>query len=181
MATKNKIAPEINAGSMADIAFLLLIFFLVTTTISEDKGILIKLPAYTDVPPETSEVNKRNILSIMINSQNIVTLRNENFEIKNIKVRVKEFITNPNHKPEMAISPTEAIVCLKNDRGTKYDTYIYVYNELKAAYHELWEEAAMKIYGKNLNEISKEQQKEIKDKIPMLISESEPTSFGEEL
>lgn len=118
MATKNKVAPEINAGSMADIAFLLLIFFLVTTTISEDKGILIKLPAYIDVPPDVADVNKRNIMSIMINSQNIVTLRNEKFEIKNIKVRVKEFITNPNQKPEMAISPTEAIVSLKNDRGT---------------------------------------------------------------
>ncbi len=181
MATKNRIAPEINAGSISDIAFLLLIFFLVTTTISEDKGILIKLPAYIDVPPEISDVNKRNILSIMINSQNIVTLRNENFEIKNIKVRVKEFITNPNQKPEMAISPTEAIVSLKNDRGTKYDTYIYVYNELRATYNELWEEAAKKMYGKNLNEISIERQKEIKEKIPMLISESEPTSFGEEL
>lgn len=174
-------APEINAGSMADIAFLLLIFFLVTTTISEDKGILIKLPAIIEVPTDVTNVNKRNILSIMINSQNIVTLRNETFDIKNIKFRVKEFITNPNQNPELAISPTEAIVSLKNDRGTKYDTYIFIYNELKAAYNELWEEAAKKIYGKNLNEISTEKQKEIKEKIPMLISESEPTSFGKEM
>jgi biopolymer transport protein ExbD len=181
MATKNRIAPEINAGSMADIAFLLLIFFLVTTTISEDKGILIKLPPYMPDPPEASDVNKRNILSIMINSHNIVSLRNEDMDIKNIKARVKEFITNPKQNPEMAISPTKAILSLKNDRGTKYETYIYVYNELRATYNELWEEAAKKMYGKNLNEISIERQKEIKEKIPMLISESEPTSFGEEL
>ncbi len=181
MATKNRIAPEINAGSMADIAFLLLIFFLVTTTISEDKGILIKLPPYMPDPPEASDVNKRNILSIMINSQNIVSLRNEDMDIKNIKARAKEFITNPEQNPEMAISPTKAILSLKNDRGTKYETYIYVYNELKAAYHELWEEAARMRYRKNFNEITIMEQKEIKANFPMLISESEPSAFGVEM
>jgi biopolymer transport protein ExbD len=181
MATKYSNAPEINAGSMADIAFLLLIFFLVTTTISEDKGILVKLPAIIDVPPPISDVNKRNIMNIMINSQNVVSLRNENTEIKNIKSRVKEFITNPLQNPDLAIKPDKAIVSLKNDRGTKYDTYIFVYNEIKAAYHELWEEAAKRKFDKNFLELSLSRQKEIKDLIPMLISESEPTAFGDEM
>ena len=80
----------------------------------------------------------------------------------------------------MSEEPTKAIISIKNDRGTKYQTYLEVYNELKAAYNELWEEAAMAKHGKNLDELSNAQQKDIRNAIPLVISEAEPTKFGEE-
>lgn len=88
---------------------------------------------------------------------------------------------NPNKNPELAESPNSAIISLKNDRGTNYETYLDVYNELKAAYNELWDEEAMATLGKHYSEdLPKEDRDKIKSKIPFVISEAEPTSFGEE-
>lgn len=180
MAKKNRMSNEINAGSMADIAFLLLIFFLVTTTIAEDKGVLVKLPPYSEEPPPDVRLNTRNIYSVMVNAQNQLLVRGELMDIDELKNNAKIFILNPDKRPDMSDDPTKAIISIKNDRGTKYKTYLEVYNELKAAYNELWEEAAMAKFGKNLDELRPVQQKEIKDAIPLVISEAEPTKFGEE-
>ncbi|MEY3421206.1 MAG: hypothetical protein RIR48_1495 [Bacteroidota bacterium] len=171
---------EINAGSMADIAFLLLIFFLVTTTIAEDKGVLVKLPPYSEEPPPDVRLNTRNIYSVMVNAQNQLLVRGELMKIEELKANAKIFILNPDKRSDMSDDPTKAIISIKNDRGTKYKTYLEVYNELKAAYNELWEESAMNKFGKNLEELKPSQQKEIKDAIPLVISEAEPTKFGEE-
>jgi biopolymer transport protein ExbD len=180
MAKKNRMSNEINAGSMADIAFLLLIFFLVTTTIAEDKGVLVKLPPYSEEPPPDVRLNTRNIYSVMVNAQNQLLVRGELMKIEELKANAKIFILNPDKRSDMSDDPTKAIISIKNDRGTKYKTYLEVYNELKAAYNELWEEAAMTKFGKNLDELKPSQQKEIKDAIPLVISEAEPTKFGEE-
>ena len=180
MAKKNRMSNEINAGSMADIAFLLLIFFLVTTTIAEDKGVLVKLPPYSEEPPPDVRLNTRNIYSVMVNAQNQLLVRGELMKIEQLKHNAKIFILNPEKRSDMSDDPTKAIISIKNDRGTKYKTYLEVYNELKAAYNELWEEAAMAKFGKNLEELKGSQQKEIKDAIPLVISEAEPTKFGEE-
>ena len=171
---------EINAGSMADIAFLLLIFFLVTTTIAEDKGVLVKLPPFSEEPPPDVRLNTRNIYSVMVNAQNQLLVRGELMKIEELKSNAKIFILNPDKRSDMSDDPTKAIISIKNDRGTKYKTYLEVYNELKSAYNELWEEAAMTKFGKNLEELKPSQQKEIKDAIPLVISEAEPTKFGEE-
>jgi rRNA maturation endonuclease Nob1 len=101
-------------------------------------------------------------------------------KIEELKANTKVFILNPQQLPNMSESPTKALISIKNDRGTKYQTYLEVYNELKAAYNELWEEAAMSMFGKNLEECTSVQQKEIRDAIPLVISEAEPTKFGEE-
>lgn len=180
MAKKNRMSNEINAGSMADIAFLLLIFFLVTTTIAEDKGVLVKLPPYSEEPPPDVRLNTRNIYSVMVNAQNQLLVRGELMKIEELKANAKIFILNPDKRSDMSDDPTKAIISIKNDRGTKYKTYLEVYNELKAAYNELWEESAMTKFGKNLEELKPSQQKEIKDAIPLVISEAEPTKFGEE-
>jgi biopolymer transport protein ExbD len=180
MAKKNRMSNEINAGSMADIAFLLLIFFLVTTTIAEDKGVLVKLPPYSEEPPPDVRLNTRNIYSVMVNAQNQLLVRGELMKIEELKANAKIFILNPDKRSDMSDDPTKAIISIKNDRGTKYKTYLEVYNELKAAYNELWEEAAMTKFGKNLEDLKPSQQKEIKDAIPLVISEAEPTKFGEE-
>jgi biopolymer transport protein ExbD len=180
MAKKNRMNNEINAGSMADIAFLLLIFFLVTTTIAEDKGVLIKLPPWSDEPPPEMKLNTRNVYSVLVNAQNQLLVRGVPMNIEELKNNAKIFIANPNKQEDMSEDPTKAIISIKNDRGTKYKTYLEVYNELKAAYNELWEEAAMVKHGKNLDELSNAQQKDIRNAIPLVISEAEPTKFGEE-
>ena len=180
MAKKNRMANEINAGSMADIAFLLLIFFLVTTTIAEDKGVLVKLPQWSEEPPPELKLNTRNVYSVLVNAQNQLLVRGDVMDIKDLKNNAKIFIANPQKLENMAESPKNAIISIKNDRGTKYQTYLEVYNELKSAYNELWEEAAMAKFGKNLDQLSNAQQQEIRNEIPLVLSEAEPTKFGEE-
>ncbi len=180
MAKKNRMANEINAGSMADIAFLLLIFFLVTTTIAEDKGVLVKLPQWSDEPPPELKLNTRNVYSVLVNAQNQLLVRGDVMDIKDLKNNAKIFIANPQKEENMAESPKNAIISIKNDRGTKYQTYLEVYNELKSAYNELWEESAMAKFGKNLDQLSNAQQQEIRNEIPLVLSEAEPTKFGEE-
>lgn len=180
MAKKNRMANEINAGSMADIAFLLLIFFLVTTTIAEDKGVLVKLPPFSNEPPPELRLNTRNVYSVLVNAQNQLLVRGELMDIGKLKNNAKIFISNPQKLENMSVSPKDAIISLKNDRGTKYGTYLEVYNELKAAYNELWEEAAMAKFGKGFEELSADKQKEIKEEIPLILSEAEPTKFGDE-
>ncbi len=171
-------APEVNAGSMADIAFLLLIFFLVTTTIMSDSGILVKLPPwqYDAVPPP---VKTRNILRVAINGGDELLVRTEALPIAALKDKVKEYIMNPNNDPDFAESSNKAIISLVNDRSTTYDAYLAVYNELKAAYSELWEEAAQRQFKLSYLRLSQAQQLSIRNQIPFVLSEAEPTDHLE--
>ena len=172
---------EVNAGSMADIAFLLLIFFLVTTTIAEDKGIRILLPPWSDEKPDITQLNKRNVFSVLVNAQNQLLVRGEPTEVRELRERAKEFIINPQHREDLSEQPNMAIISLKNDRGTSYATYLKVYNELKGAYDELWDDLAMKKYGQPYDdELTRAQKQAIQDEIPLVLSEAEPTAFGEE-
>lgn len=178
---RNRLTNEINAGSMADIAFLLLIFFLVTTQIVEDKGIMVKLPPWSDEEPDITKLNERNVFSVLVNAQNQLLVRGEPANISELKDRAKEFISNPNKRADLAEIPTKAIISLKNDRGTNYKTYIEVYNELKAAYYELWNEECQKMFNREYSDdLPISMQKEIRAKIPFVLSEAEPTAFGEE-
>lgn len=172
---------EINAGSMADIAFLLLIFFLVTTTIAEDKGILVKLPPWSDEKPDITQLKTRNVFSVLVNAQNQLLVRGEEVDIDDLRERTVEFISNPSSREDLSEAPNKAIISLKNDRGTNYRTYLEVYNELKGAYYELWDELSRKKFGiPYSDDMPIAQQKAIKDEIPFVISEAEPTNFGEE-
>lgn len=173
-------APEVNAGSMADIAFLLLIFFLVTTTIAVDSGVLVKLPPWSNEPPPEMKLNSRNVYSVLVNANNDLLVRGEPKPIEQLKEDTKIFIMNPQKLENMAEKPTKAIISLKNDRGTSYGTYVEVYNELKAAYNELRNEEANKRFGKDFQYLDRVKQREIRDDIPLVISEAEPTNFGEE-
>lgn len=179
-SSRDRLSNEINAGSMADIAFLLLIFFLVTTTIAEDKGVLVRLPIWSDQPPETQKLNTRNVYSVLVNADNQLLVRGQQMNIRDLRENTKNFILNPQKREDMAESPTKALISLRNDRGTKYKTYLEVYNELKAAYNELREEESMKKHGKGFEFITREQQADIRNSIPLVISEAEPTAFGEE-
>lgn len=180
-SSRDRQAPEVNAGSMADIAFLLLIFFLVTTTIVQDKGITVKLPPWSEEDVDPTKLKTRNVFSVLVNANNQLLVRDEPANIAQLKERAKEFIVNPMKREDLAEKPTKAIISLKNDRGTNYKTYLEVYNELKAAYNELWDEEAQRTYGVSYSDdMPREQKKAIKAKIPFVLSEAEPTAFGEE-
>lgn len=172
--------PTVNASSMADIAFLLLIFFLVTTTIDIDKGIRVKLPPWSDEEPDPLKLKTRNVYSVLVNANNELLVRGEPKALRTLKEDTKEFITNPTGREDLAEKPTKAIISLKNDRGTEYETYLTVYNELKAAYNEIWEEKAQIKYGQPYEDLTIDLKKEIRKEVPLVISEAEPTSFGEE-
>lgn len=180
-STRDRMTNEINAGSMADIAFLLLIFFLVTTTIVEDKGITVKLPPWSEEEPDPTKLKKRNVFSVLVNAQDQLLVRGEPTPVEQLRDRAKTFINNPNRAEDMAEKPTKAIISLKNDRGTSYEAYLRVYNELKGAYSELWDELSRKDYGVPYSEdMPFAYKKAIRSEIPFVLSEAEPTAFGEE-
>ena len=179
-SSKDRMKNEINAGSMADIAFLLLIFFLVTTQIVEDKGVLVKLPPWSDEEPDIQRLKDRNVYSILVNADNQLLVRGEPKLISNLRADTKVFIANPDKRSDMAERPDMGIVSLKNDRGTKYSTYLEVYNEIMGAYNELRNEEAQIRFGKEYQFLNADQGKEIRTSIPLVLSEAEPTAFGSE-
>jgi biopolymer transport protein ExbD len=182
MARSNsRMKNEINAGSMADIAFLLLIFFLVTTQIVEDKGIRVALPPWSEEEPDVTKLKTRNVFSVLVNAQNQLLVRGELARLDELRERAKEFIANPRKREDLSESPKFAIISLKNDRGTNYKTYLGVYNELKGAYNELWDEESQRMYGKPYSDdLPINMKKAVRDKFPLVLSEAEPTAFGQE-
>jgi hypothetical protein len=191
MARNKRAIPEINAGSMADIAFLLLIFFLVTTTMDADKGINRKLPPWDDNPPDQENlIKEKNIFTVLINSNNNLLVENEYMDISELRQACKEFIINNGlgdcdycdgglRDPNSSDNPSKAVVSLQNDRGTSYDMYIRVQNELVAAYEELRNELSIKRYGKPYEKLTDpELIEEIKLAFEQKISEAEPLDLG---
>ncbi len=171
---KRRFDNQVNAGSMADIAFLLLIFFLVTTTIEMDKGIMVKLPKWEDTLI-TTPVLPKNVLVIKINASNELLVEGEPGNIEKLKDQTKNFIMNLDKRNDLPSSPNRAVVSIQNDRGTAYASYLEVYNEIKAAYNELWEESAQNKYQKKYDLLDDISQQKIRDEIPLVISEAEPT------
>ena len=147
-------APEVNAGSMADIAFLLLIFFLVTTTIPKDSGINRKLPPIED-NQEDVIIKQKNIFTVLINGKDQLLVEDELMEVKNLRAAAVEFLDNGGDgscnyckgkgDPASSDNPDKAIISLKNNRETSYATYITVQNELVAAYNELRNRRALEL------------------------------------
>ncbi len=180
MKTKRRSGGEFNASSMADIAFLLLIFFLMVTTIDTDKGIMRKLPPWPDPtqPPPESHIKKRDIFEIRVNARDQLLVEGEYTTIGELNEKTKEFILNNGKNPKLSISPDKAVVSIKNDRGTSYNIYLQVQNELTAAYNEIRENEAMSKHGMSLEDLPKSVQKEINSKYPMKISEAEPENIG---
>lgn len=180
-STRDRMTNEINAGSMADIAFLLLIFFLVTTTVVEDKGITVKLPPWSEEDVDPTKLKTRNVFSVLVNASNQLLVRGEPVDIRQLRQRAKDFILNPQRREDLSEAPNKAIISLKNDRGTSYGTYLEVYNELKGAYNELWNEDARKKYNTDYSDdLPLHMKKDIKGRIPFVLSEAEPTTFGDE-
>ena len=190
MASKKRPVPEINAGSMADIAFLLLIFFLVTTTMDVDTGIARVLPPMPDEeqPLEDVQANKRNIFQVLVNAYDQLLVNGEVLKVEDLKDKTIEFIDNNGdgtcsycngkRNPSLSDNPDKAIVSLQNDRGTSYDMYIRVQNELAQAYRELRDRESMEKFGLSFDKLKNDQQKEIQKMFPQKISEAEPKNVG---
>ena len=181
MARSNRKLQEINAGSMADIAFLLLIFFLVTTTMDVDTGIARKLPPMPEDEQieDDSQIHARNIYVVLVNSNNQLLVEGVPMDISQLKDGAKDFIDNNGLNPELSDNPEKAIISLQNDRGTSYKTYIQVQNELTAAYNELRNTAALSEFGSRYYDLPKTQKRNIRKKYPQKISEAEPKNVGE--
>lgn len=185
---------EFNAAPMADIAFLLLIFFLVATTFDVDTGIMRKLPPIPDEQQQRQQQDKqikeRNVFEVLINSNDQLLVEGEPMNISNLRESAKEFIANPRNKenlPEMKVKEvpffgktetTKGIISLQNDRGTSYEMYIKVQNELTAAYNELHDDLAMQKFGKHYKKLNEERKEAIDEIYPMIISEAEPKNVG---
>ncbi len=135
--SKSRPTAEINSGSMADIAFLLLIFFLVTTTIASDKGLPMTLPQKQPENAPPVEINKRNLLNVLVNSRNQLLVDEEPMAVEQIKDAVIKFVTNNDVDPKSSESPQKAIISIKTDRGTDYGVYLKVLDAIKAAYHQM--------------------------------------------
>ncbi len=160
MAKRN--IPEVNAGSMADIAFLLLIFFLVTTTIEQDNGITRKLPRWEPEQQDDVIIKKKNIFTVVVNKDDRMLVEDELMEIGDLKQAAIDFIDNgggTNDKGEKcdyckgersessSVHPSKAVIALQNERETKYETYVAIQNELGAAYTFLRNREAERMYG----------------------------------
>jgi biopolymer transport protein ExbD len=186
---KTKELPEINASSMADIAFLLLIFFLVTVTMDVDTGITRKLP-----PPveenSTVDFNQRNIFEVLVNSANMLLVEGKPGNLETLKEDAKTFFLNPTDDPNLPEKKLESIdlmgdvyvskgvISLKNDRGTSYEMYIKVQNELTRAFTEMRDEMAVEKFGSKYDNLDPQKQEAVQAVIPIAISEAEPEDIG---
>lgn len=179
MPKKRRKQPEINASSMADIAFLLLIFFLVTTTMDIDKGILVILPPWTtEEPEEDTPAKKKEVLEILVNSRDELLVEGKPMDLMDLREETKKHVDNNGADPDYSTSPLKAIVSLKNDKGTSYGVYLGVYNEVKAAYNELRNTRSQQDFGRNFNDLSRENKNKIKAIYPLRLSEAEPEDHG---
>lgn len=171
---KERDSAEIPSSSLADIAFLLLIFFLVTTTIDVDTGIGLVLPPPPDPSVEPPPIRERNILKILVNSQGLILINEKPAALTEVKETVMKFVDNNGVDPNFSDSPEKAIVSLKTDRQTPYRIYIDVLDEVKGAYADLRNAVSMARYGVAYNNLDKEKQEDIKKLYPQKISEAEP-------
>ena len=163
-------APEVNAGSMADIAFLLLIFFLVTTTLEKDNGIARQLPPIDKSEIEPPKIKEKNLFIVLVNKNDQLLVNDSPMELEDLRENAIEFLDNGGalsnsieycdyckgkRDPRSSDNPDKAIISLKNERETSYAAYISVQNELVAAYTHLRNIRAEELYGESYSEMLK--------------------------
>jgi biopolymer transport protein ExbD len=193
MARKKRKVPQVNSTSTADIAFMMLLFFLLTSSMDTDRGLPRRLPPPVpkDQKNQDVDIKKRNILVVLINSTNQVLCGTDYIQLNQLKDRIKEFVENPTndeHKPEKIevdapyfgnrMVTKNHVISLQNDRGTSYQSYIDVQNEIAAAYNELRDDISQQKFGKKFVSLDEEQQKAVQLIYPQKISEAEPKNYG---
>jgi len=193
MPKVNRKIPVVNSTSTADIAFMILLFFLLTTSMATDAGLARQLPP--PIPKDQKapdvDVNKRNILIVRINSTNQILCGGVEVQVHELRPVVREFILNEFNeasKPEKIetdipfigrrMITKNHVISLQNDRGTGYQAYIDVQNELAATYSELRNELSTEYFGRLFDELNADQQEAVRTVYPLKISEAEPKNYG---
>lgn len=183
--------PEIPSASMADIAFMLLIFFITATSMDVDSGLERVLP---QMPPKDQEapppIKDRNVFSVLIDKNNRLMVKGEITPVSALREKTKEFIQNPSNDPNLPETKmteipligeypvTKGVISLQNDQGTRYGTYLEVQNELVAGINEARDDLSSAKFGKKYDQLKPEQQDAIREAIPSRISEAEPKRIG---
>lgn len=194
MARKKRTVPEVNSSSTADMAFILLLFFLLTTSMDTDQGLARRLPEppRPDQKKEDKDIKERNILQVFVNFNDQLMCGSDYVSVEQLRDKAKEFIANPYNDEklpekvavEVPFFGTQMVtkfhvISLRCDRGTSYKAYIAVQNELVAAYNELRNELAQSKWQKNYADLGEDQQEAIREIYPQVISEAEPKKYGE--
>ena len=195
MANKRKV-PEINSSSQADIAFSLLIFFLVATTMNVDTGLVRVLPPMPDpnVKQEDVKVKERNLMLVFVSGSGNIMAGGQEISIQQLKDKAKEFILNPyedENLPEKEVKEismpdgskwnypvSQGVISLQTTRDTGYQVYIMVQNELTRAFNEVRDDVAMQKFSKKFSELQEEESKVVTTAVPLKISEAEPRTMG---
>lgn len=160
-----KKVPPINAGSMADVAFLLLIFFLVTTTIQTEAGLPTTLPAWSD---DYKPVPKENVLNIQLNAAGQLLIEGEKASLAELPLNIEQLLQK--------VPAQKAIMHLEHDEQVDYANYLAVYNAVKADYQARWEASATAQYGRSYEDLTTEVQQGIRKKIPLVFAETQWTT-----
>jgi len=187
---KKRQSQEVNAGSMADIAFLLLIFFLVTTTMDSDMGLGTILPPLEENPdPNQQAKNDRNVFEILINAENKLMVEKKEMDINLLTEATKRFILNPDNAPNLSDKESKKIdffgqrqvskgvISLQTANDTQYQAYLMVQNEIVRAFNELRNELAHEKFGEDFEDLGPKEKAAIRKALPKLISEAEPVKI----
>jgi biopolymer transport protein ExbD len=184
-------SPGINTGSMADISFLLLTFFLLTSSINTEQGIPRRLPPPSEEKTKV-DINKRNVCNIVVNFRDEISVNSEMLPVSQLTLRAKEFLENPLNSPNLPEKElklienmgeypiSKGVLSLTNDQSTSYNMYVLVQNELQRAVNELRDKVSMQYFGKVYEKLDTALQKSIQKAVPMNISEAPPSNFGKE-
>ena len=184
--------PKLNTTSMADISFLMLTFFLLTSSINTDQGIQRRLPPALRGDEKPPKINERNVMTILVNMYDQLLVNGTPMNnVNELKDRTKEFISNPNDDPHMSKKKpvfvsefgnsemvSEGVISLKSDRGTSYKRYIEVQNQLAVAFNELRDDYSRANFGRNFDNLTETQKKGVQKVVPISISEAEPSNYG---
>ena len=184
--------PGLNTGAMSDISFLLLTFFLLTSSINTEQGIPRKLPPpkKEDAKDLKVDINKRNVLNVLVNFRDEISVNGEEIMVSDLKAKAKEFFANPNNDPSLPekvskpidgigdFQVSKGVVSLTNDQGTSYNMYVQVQNELQRAVNELRDETALLYFGKKFDGLDSAAQRAVSTAIPMSISEAPPIDYS---
>jgi biopolymer transport protein ExbD len=187
--------PGINTGSMADISFLLLTFFLLTSSINSEQGIPRRLPPPSD-KTQIADVNKRNVLTVLVNFKDELLVKNSIIDkvisIDQLKDVAKEFLANPHNSPNLPVKEvtlidnigeypiSRGVISLTNDQSTTYSMYVQVQNELQRAVNELRDQVSLNYFGKKYEQLDTALQKSIQKAVPMNISEAPPMDYSQQ-
>jgi biopolymer transport protein ExbD len=165
---------EVPGSSLADIAFLLLIFFLLVTHINVDTGIGLVLPPKAPPNQPPPKINKRNLLNILVNNEGKVLINDKPTPVNQVEEKVKNFVNNKGKDPTLSDSPQKAVISIKTSRQATYDIYIHMFDRVVGAYKDLRNTAAQAQFGKKYSDLKGSAQEKIKKMYPKNISISSP-------